>query len=92
MEIPPEYEPHPDQIPAFVMTDADLERWRLCFAITRAVAQRDDPVFARELYFGDLPTDVLMATISPPTPSAAERGSPATGQRESAPRQNSCRL
>jgi hypothetical protein len=29
----------------------------LCFAMTRAICQRDDSVFCRELYFGDLPTD-----------------------------------
>jgi hypothetical protein len=38
-------------------TPAALERWNLCFAITRAAAQRDDSVFARQLYFGDLATD-----------------------------------
>lgn len=55
IEIPTEYEPHPAQIPAW----ADDEwRFRLCFAIARAITLRDfDPVFVRELYFGDLPTD-----------------------------------
>ena len=54
MEIPAEFQPHRDQIPAWATDDA---RFRLCFAITRAVAQRDDPLFCKQLYDGDIPTD-----------------------------------
>lgn len=56
MDIPLELEPHTAQVPAFVTTDDELARFKLCFAITRLVAQRDDPSFCRQLYFGSLPT------------------------------------
>jgi len=58
--IPAEYQPHPEQIPSDVTTDEQMDRWKLCFAIGRAVTQRDfDPVFVRQLYEGDLPTGDL---------------------------------
>jgi hypothetical protein len=57
VEIPPEYAPHPDQIPSWVTTDMQRQRFLLCFAIGRAICQRDDPVFVRQLFEGDLPTD-----------------------------------
>lgn len=49
--------PHPDQVPAFVTNREELRRWKLVFGITRAICQRDDPVFARQLFFSDMPTD-----------------------------------
>lgn len=57
-------EPHPDQIPSFITNDEQLRRWKLCWGITRAIAQRDDPVFCRQLYNGDLPTDDLVETAA----------------------------
>lgn len=58
-------EPHPDQVPAFVKNDDDLRRFKIVFGITRAVCQRDDPVFARQLFFSDIPTDDVAATAAP---------------------------
>jgi hypothetical protein len=57
VEIPPEYAPHPDQIPAFVTNDEELRRFRLCFGIGRGICGRNDPIFVAELFHGDLPTD-----------------------------------
>jgi hypothetical protein len=45
-----------DQIPAFVTTDAQLYRWRVCVGIMFQVAQRPDWNFAVELYNGPLET------------------------------------
>ena len=54
VEIPDGYKPHRDQIPPYA---TDLRRFELCFAISRAITQRDfDPIFVRELYHGDLAT------------------------------------
>lgn len=47
---------HPDQIPPFVVNDEDLLRWELVVATTLVIAHRFDLQFARELYFGDIPT------------------------------------
>lgn len=49
-EIPPGYEPHPTQIPAWA---TDMDRFRICFAITALVAQRYDPIYCRSLYDSD---------------------------------------
>jgi len=49
-EIPPEYEPRPEQYPPWA---ADPERFRVCFAITMLVAQRYDPIFCKQLYDSD---------------------------------------
>jgi hypothetical protein len=57
VEIPPEFAPAPGQIPSWINTDAQRQRFLLCFAIGRVICQRDDPVFVRELYEGDIPTD-----------------------------------
>jgi len=48
--------PHPDQVPSFVADAEQYRRFVICFSITRAVAQRDDVLFCRELYFSDMPT------------------------------------
>jgi hypothetical protein len=48
--IPPEFEPDPAQIPAYAK---DVDRFRICFAITLQIAQRVDPLFCRQLYFSD---------------------------------------
>ena len=45
VEIPDGYKPHGDQIPPYA---TDLRRFDLCFAIGRAIAQRDDPILVRE--------------------------------------------
>ncbi len=63
--IPPEYAPDPNQIPAYVHTPDDLERFKWCFAITRLVAGRDDPVFCAELFNSDMPTSDLTASEPP---------------------------
>jgi hypothetical protein len=55
--IPPELMPLPSQYPPFVTNDEQKRRWELCFAITRIVAQHDDPIFARQLFFSDFATD-----------------------------------
>lgn len=49
-QIPPEYEPRIEQIPPYAH---DVGRFRICFAITRLVAQRDDPIFCKQLYDSD---------------------------------------
>lgn len=49
-EIPLEFEPHPAQIPPYVK---DLDRFRICFAITLRIAERYDPIFCRQLYYSD---------------------------------------
>ena len=69
MDIPPEYAPHPAQVPRWVTDDEQRRRFDLCFAITRAVCQRDDPIFVRELFHGDLPTDDLDAGLAARTSS-----------------------
>jgi len=56
--IPAEYQPHPEQIPSDVTTDEQMGRWKLCFAIGRAVTQRDS-VFVRQFYEGPMPTGDL---------------------------------
>jgi hypothetical protein len=48
---------HPGQVPAFITSDDELRRWRLCAGITLLICERFDPGFCRELFFGDLPTD-----------------------------------
>ena len=87
VEIPPEYEPHPDQIPPWV---DDVDRFLFCFAIGRAICQRDDPKFVRELYAGDIPSTPWTATISLTASGLAERCCPptrrqATGQSQDSP-------
>lgn len=57
-EIPPDFEPHDAQIPSWA---TDVERFRICFALTRLIAERDDPIFCRELYFGEIPTGDRLA-------------------------------
>lgn len=57
--IPAELQPHAMQIPSWVTSDAELRRFKLCFAIGRLVCQRDDPRFVRQLYRGSIPTDVM---------------------------------
>ena len=69
-EIPPEYEPRPEQIPPWAQ---DVARFRICFAITRLVAQRDDPIYCEQLYDSDeINTDEPLAEPKPlpPHPSA----------------------
>lgn len=51
-QIPPEYEPHPDEYPEWAH---DLGRFRICYAITLKITGRYDPIFCRELYEGDIP-------------------------------------
>lgn len=68
MHIPPEYEPHPYQLPAWA---DDVPRFRLCFAIGRAICQRDDTVFVRELYTGDIPTHDLEGDGEQSAPTTA---------------------
>jgi hypothetical protein len=46
-QIPPEYEPREEQIPPYAH---DIGRFRVCFALTRLIAQRDDPIFCKQLY------------------------------------------
>jgi len=64
LEIPPEYEPNPAQIPVWA---TDLDRFRICFAMTRAIAHRDDPVFTKQLYDGDIDTGDALAPPHPDT-------------------------
>ena len=69
LEIPPEFEPHPAQILGYVK---DLDRFRLCFAMTRLIAQRDDPLFCKQLYDdGGFVTCAEGEQIAPPHPSTA---------------------
>jgi len=65
-EIPPEYEPHISQIPGWA---TDVDRFRICFATTRQIAQRDDPLFTKQLYDGDIDTGEQIA----PSPDPAVR-------------------
>lgn len=60
--IPPEFLPDDNQYPPFVITPEQRQRFDLCFALTRLIAQRDDPVFCRQLYFSDLATGDLEAS------------------------------
>ena len=53
-QIPPEYEPRPEQIPPWAH---DTKRFRICFAITLRIAERYDPFFCRQLYDGDINTE-----------------------------------
>lgn len=46
-QIPPGFEPRDEQIPAWAH---DIERFRICFAITMLVAQHYDPVYCKSLY------------------------------------------
>jgi len=62
IEIPPEFEPNPGQIPAYA---TDVDRYRICFAVTRQNAGRDDPLWTQQLYEGDIPT----GNVAPPHPS-----------------------
>ena len=59
MRISAQLLPHRDQVPSFVNTDDDLRRFELCFAVTRLIAQRDDPIFCRQLYASDFDTGDL---------------------------------
>jgi hypothetical protein len=66
-EIPPEYEPRDGQIPRWA---TDMERFRICFAITRLIAQRDDPIFCKQLYDDDrVVTDDVDIAEPGPLPS-----------------------
>jgi hypothetical protein len=65
VEIPPELLPHPSQVPPVVKTDADRQRFDLCFALTRLLTGRDDPIFTRQLYFSDTPTGDLAGLPEP---------------------------
>jgi hypothetical protein len=66
-EIPPEYEPRGEQIPRWA---TDVERFRICFAITRLIAQRDDPIFCKQLYDDDrVVTDDVDIAEPGPLPS-----------------------
>lgn len=58
MVIPDDTKPQPGQIPSYVRTDEDRRRFEMCFVIGRAVCGRDDARFLRELFLGDIPTDL----------------------------------
>jgi hypothetical protein len=55
--IPPELMPHRMQVPPYVTTDEEMERFKLCFAITRQICGRDDLIFLAQLFHGPIPTD-----------------------------------
>jgi hypothetical protein len=59
MVIPDNMLPAESQVPAYVKTREDRERFHLAFAIGRVICNRDDPQFVRALFFGDLPTGEL---------------------------------
>jgi hypothetical protein len=59
LRIPPDLLPESGQIPFWIDKDADRERFKLVFAITRRFLGRDDPVFTRELFASDMPTGDL---------------------------------
>ncbi|HEY1445018.1 MAG TPA: hypothetical protein VGF51_08960 [Acidimicrobiales bacterium] len=67
-EIPPEYEPHDDQIPSWA---TDIGRFRICYAITLRITGKYDPVFCEQLYNGDIDTgeDIAEPTGMPPHPN-----------------------
>jgi len=46
-EIPPGFEPGESQIPGWAK---DVDRFRVCYAITLLVAQRYDPIYCKQLY------------------------------------------
>jgi hypothetical protein len=68
-QIPAEYEPNDAQIPPYA---TDIGRFRICFAITRLVAQRDDPIYTKSLYDDKrlVTDDVDLAEPLPPPPSS----------------------
>lgn len=69
-QIPPEYEPRDEQIPPYAH---DIGRFRIVFALTRLIAQRDDPIFTKQLYDDDRITtdDVDLAEpLNVPHPNA----------------------
>lgn len=47
-QIPPGFEPDESQIPAWAADDID--RFRVCYAMTMLIAQRFDQVFCKQLY------------------------------------------
>jgi hypothetical protein len=49
----------PDEIPTWVETPEQVQRWQLCVGITRLVAQHDDAMFASQLYNDEIPTGDL---------------------------------
>lgn len=57
--IPEDQKPNAIQYPPFVTTEEQRDRYDVCFALTRMIAQNDDPVFCRQLYFSDMPTGDL---------------------------------
>jgi len=46
-QIPPGFEPDASQVPIWA---ADIDRFRVCYAVTMLVAQRFDQVFCKQLY------------------------------------------
>jgi len=57
-DIPENLLPYEGQVPVYVQTDEQRQRFNLCFAIGRLICQRDDPIFVRQLYLDEdgLPT------------------------------------
>lgn len=68
-QIPPEYEPRIEQIPPYAQ---DVGRFRICFALTRLIAERDDAIFCKQLYDDPRLTtdDPLAEPLDLPHPSA----------------------
>lgn len=64
MDLPENLKPTEDQYPPFVNTRDERARFDLCFALTRLIAQRDDPVFCRQLYSSDMPTGDLQGDVA----------------------------
>jgi hypothetical protein len=81
VEIPPEYQPHREQVPSWA---TDRRRFNLCLAIRRAIRQRDDAIFVRELYeSASRPMTSTLAAIQsrrPPDTPASRRYAAAVGR------------
>jgi hypothetical protein len=64
VEIPEQFQPHPDQIPRTLTTPEEIERWKLCFAVGRLITRRDDLQFVGELYDSDIPTGNMAEKVN----------------------------
>lgn len=62
LQLPPDLDPHDEQIP-LGLNPADADRFRLAFAIGRLMFHADNPAFVRALFESDLPTGNLAAKL-----------------------------
>lgn len=68
-DIPSEYEPDPAHIPA---SATDIERFPYLLAITRLIAERDDPIFCKQLYDDDrISTEEIVEPLTTTSRSTA---------------------